>query len=394
MTIVNDTAYTIHEVADIESSKAFLKLPVRLYKNEKKWIRPLDKDIEGVFDPKKNKYFRHGDCKRWILLNRTGECCGRIAAFVDWKQAKKNNPSAGGIGFFECINDQKAAFMLFDKALEWLSSLKLQAADGPVNFGERHQWWGLLVEGFFEPNYSMPYNFSYYRSFFENYGFQLYFKQYTFHRSLKKELDPLTLEKANKVMKNPGYSFGHIDFKNFNKHVEDFRTVYNKGWAKHAGVNPISERQAKLYMDSMKKILDKRLLWFAYYKDQAVGFFLMIPELNQIFKHLNGSYNLFSKLKILYIRKFKSLTKALGLLFGVVPEHQGKGLESAIITAFSEIAYRKDFEYTDLEMNWIGDFNPRMIHVVEQIGATVKKVHHTYRYILDPEVDFKRADIL
>jgi len=43
----------IVEVNDRPTRKAFLKFPVALYKNTP-WIRPLDKDIEGVFDPKVN----------------------------------------------------------------------------------------------------------------------------------------------------------------------------------------------------------------------------------------------------------------------------------------------------------------------------------------------------
>ena len=33
----------IIEVSDSHSRREFLKLPIRLYKNEKNWIRPLDK---------------------------------------------------------------------------------------------------------------------------------------------------------------------------------------------------------------------------------------------------------------------------------------------------------------------------------------------------------------
>lgn len=45
--------------------------------------------------------------------------------------------------------------------------------DGPINFGDRDSWWGLLVKGFeFTPLYCNPYNFEYYVRLFENYGFK------------------------------------------------------------------------------------------------------------------------------------------------------------------------------------------------------------------------------
>ena len=99
--------YRIIEVRDKKSRKEFLFLPVRLYKHEKNWIRPLDQDIEMVFDPNKNKFFRNGECIRWILQNAKSETIGRIAAFYTDKLIKDKDQPTGGIGFFECLDDRK-----------------------------------------------------------------------------------------------------------------------------------------------------------------------------------------------------------------------------------------------------------------------------------------------
>src|SRR5690242_3986537 len=106
---------TIKEVINSDDQREFLHLPLRLYEDSSQWIRPLDKDIEAVFDPEKNKSFRTGECVRWIL-KKEGETIGRVAAFYDTKLVNKGNDQpTGGIGFFECINDQRAAFLLFDQ---------------------------------------------------------------------------------------------------------------------------------------------------------------------------------------------------------------------------------------------------------------------------------------
>ena len=57
----------MQEVVSREDVKAFLELPKEIYKNDPNWIRPLDKDVEEVFDPTKNKLFKQGTCKRWLL---------------------------------------------------------------------------------------------------------------------------------------------------------------------------------------------------------------------------------------------------------------------------------------------------------------------------------------
>ncbi|MDN5201728.1 hypothetical protein QQ008_10155 [Fulvivirgaceae bacterium BMA10] len=386
----------IIEVRGQDTAREFLMLPVHLYKHEEKWIRPLDKDIEAVFDKKKNKFFRNGECTRWILKNREDKTIGRVAAFYDKKtMTKDNDQPTGGMGFFECVDDQNAAFLLFETCKNWLTDKGLEAMDGPINFGNRDKWWGLLVEGFDEePNYCCNYNFSYYKNFFEGYGFKTYFEQYTYARKTRDPFAPRIAEKAEKIMKTPEYSFEHMQLKRADKYTEDFRTVYNKAWANHSGVPKLSPQQAKNAVKSMKPIMDEKIVWFGYYNNEPVAFFLLLPEVNQIFKHINGKLDAIGKVKFLWHKWRRSCNKMIGLVFGIVPEHQGKGLEGALIMATAKMVQDDYHRYENLEMNWIGDFNPKMIRVVEQVGGHVSKTHITYRKLFDESKPFKRAPIM
>jgi hypothetical protein len=144
----------------------------------------------------------------------------------------------------------------------------------------------------------------------------------------------------------------------------------------------------------MKPIMDLRLLYFGFYKSEPVSFFLSLPEINQIFRFVNGKLDLIGKLKFLWHTFRKTNRKAFGILFGVVPAHQGKGLDGAMILASRKVLQDEYKRYDEYEMNWIGDFNPRMINVVEQVGARVSKRHATYRKLFDETKPFKRAPIL
>lgn len=387
--------YNLVEVNDKKTREEFLMLPVRLYENEENYIRPLNEDVEKVFDPKINKSFRSGECIRWLLMGKDGETVGRVAAFYDRKIAKNHEQPTGGMGFFECINDREAAFMLFDVCRDWLVGKGMEAMDGPVNFGDRDRWWGLLVDGFFEPNYCMPWNFSYYKELFEAYGFMNYFNQYTFRRNIGIDrIHPVIMEKAERVYRNPDYSFRHIDKRNLEKAAEDFRTVYNQAWTSYSGVKEITKIHAMSLLKSFKPIMDERLIWFAYHKDEPIGFYIMIPEVNQIIKHLDGKMDLLGKIKFLYHKWKKTCNKAYGVIFGVVPRFQGKGIEGGMIMAFAEIGTKPGFQYRDLELNWIGDFNPAMIKLANQLAFSIRKTHVTYRYLFDREKVFTRAKSL
>ena len=48
----------LKEVINETDARLFLEVPLDIYKDDPEWIRPLDKDINEVFDPKKNKFFK------------------------------------------------------------------------------------------------------------------------------------------------------------------------------------------------------------------------------------------------------------------------------------------------------------------------------------------------
>jgi hypothetical protein len=386
----------IREVLSPKDIHEFLMLPVRLYASTPQWIRPLDTDITSVFDREKNKAFRHGECIRWLLEGDAGEIIGRVAAFVVEKNVHKGNEQpTGGMGFFECIENQEAAFKLMDQCKGWLESKGMEAMDGPINFGSRDRWWGLLVEGFqYEPNYQCNYNFPYYQRFFEAFGFQLYFNQLTYSRKVMEPLSERLYEKATLVGRDPNYSFRHITKADLPKLPEYLRLVYNQAWANRAENPELSQAQAVLLVKQMKPILDERLLWFGFYKEQPVAFFISLPEINQVFKHVNGKLNWIGKIIFLWHKLNNTNKKAFGILFGVVPEHQGAGVDGALIMESRKLWQSNQMPYKDFEMNWIGDFNPKMIQVVEQVGGYVSKKHITYRKLFDESKPFKRHPFL
>jgi hypothetical protein len=386
----------ITEVVSESDKKEFVQLPIRLYKHTPNWIRPIDAEIEGVFDPRKNKTFQQGECTRWLLKDEQGIVIGRVAAFVNQKTVNKGNDQpTGGIGFFECIESQEAAFMLFDQCKSWLQQRGMEAMDGPINFGNRDRWWGLLIDGFDrEPNYQCNYNFPYYQKYFEAYGFQVYFYQLTFGRPIQGAIDERLLEKSKLVEKDPNYRFDYVRKSDWGKLPDLIKQVYNRAWAKRGEIPELTETQARHLVKQMKPLMDEKLLWFGYYKEEPIAFFLSLPEVNQIFKHVNGKLDLIGKLNFVWHKFTKSTRKAYGILFGIVPEHQGKGVDGAIIESFRKFAHGGGINYVDYELNWIGDFNPKMIRVVEQINAKVVKKHATMRKLFDETKPFKRMPIV
>jgi hypothetical protein len=382
------------EVTTPQLANDFLQVNVQINKNNPNYIRPLDKDINDVFDKEKNKAFRFGTVVRWILKNENGELIGRIAAFTNKKYKTKGDEGpVGGIGFFDCIDNQDAADMLFNVAKHWLLQQGMEAMDGPINFGERDRWWGLVVHGFQSPLYCMNYNPPYYQQLFETYGFQLFFNQTCFGKDPKLKLSDKILERHAIYEKDPAFTVRNLKKDQLEKYAGDFATVYNAAWAGHGGLKEMKKEQVVQMFKKMKPIMDERIIWFAYENEKPIALFVNLPDLNQWFKHLDGKFDLWSKLKFLWIKKTKPCTKFTGLVFGVVPEYQGKGIDAFMVgEAYKTVIL---MEYNEYEMQWIGDFNPKMINVALGLG----NVHEsrrliTYRYLFDRTKEFKRHPIL
>jgi hypothetical protein len=383
----------IIKVTDRKTKKKFLDTARVIYKDDKAWVCPLDKEIEAIFDPKKNPYFKHGEVERWILVDENNKLTGRVAAFIDKNLAWSYDQPTGGMGFFECINDKQSAFLLFDTAREWLESKGMEAMDGPVNFGETDKYWGLLVGGFTQPSFEVPYNHPYYKDLFESYGFKTFYKMEGFHLDISKPLSDRFRKIAEWVSNKPGYQFRHFTWKEQEKFTRDFAEVFNEAWASFKKqFEPLEAEYINTVLRKSKAIIDEEFIWIAYFNEKPIAIYLMFPDLNQILKHLHGKLDLFSLIKFLYLKKRKTMTRAKGLLMGVIPKYQGLGIESAFILNIMKVIEKKP-HYHEVEFSWVADFNPKMRKIFISVGSKPVKNYITFRYLFDRNKEFSRYPI-
>jgi len=383
----------IIEVSSKKHRKEFLDLAGFIYKNDSNYARPLDGEIEGIFDPKENSFYKHGEAIRWILQNKEGKTIGRIAAFINSNKAFSFDQPTGGCGFFECVNDKKAAYLLFDTAKTWLQERGMEAMDGPINFGENDNHWGLLVDGFIPQGYGMPYHQKYYKEFFESYGFKVFFEQYSYHLDRTKPFPERFWKIAEWIAKKPGFTFEHFSYDNQEKYIQDIISVYNEAWKFHDNFSPIDPDDIRKIAREGKGVIEEDFIWFAYHEGKPVAFFVAMPDINQILTKMNGKFNLWNKLKFLYHLKRKTITRGRITIMGVVPKYQRFGVESGIFWHMDRKMKLKP-QYTEMELSWVGDFNPKMISIYESVGGVRMKTHHTYRYLFDRNKAFKRTPII
>ena len=366
-----------------KEEKAFLDFPRKLYRNDPNYVVQFDKEIRSEFDRKINPYFKHGDAVRWIAVDEQGETVGRIAAFYDTDKDEADYVRSGGCGYFESINDQQVAFLLFDAAKQWLLQNGYEAMTGPINFGENDTNWGCLVQGFMPQGLGMTYNLPYYKELFKGYGFRLYYRQLAFHLDIQKPFPERFWKIAEWINKRQGFTYKHYDPKQTARFAEDLVYIYNLAWSKlRKDFTPLDPASLYDELRKVKMILDPEMVWFAYHDDEPIAFFLFLPDANQIFRHLNGKLHLINKIRFLYYKRKKTITRVRGTVAGVIPKFQNSGVESGIFYKLRKVMDGKP-QYKEFELSWVGDFNPKMIALYQNTGAVHAKTHHTYRYLFD-----------
>jgi hypothetical protein len=374
----------------------FIEVTVKMNGGNPDYIRPLDQDVRAVFDPAKNKYLKAGQIQRWLLRDDAGQLIGRIAAFVNPRYKNKGDKGKfGGIGFFDCVDQQEAANLLFDTAKNWLAERGMVGMDGPINMGDRDRFWGLLTEGFHPAPYGLNYNPPYYQKLFEQYGFQVFYNQICWKMEVASgsQLSKKFYEAHARFSSDPAFSADYLRKKNIRKYAEDFATVYNKAWAGHQGNKEMTVDMVMKTFDTIKPIMDERLVWFSYHNGKPITMWLNLPDINQIFRHFHGKFHLWNKLRFLYLKKYSKVDKMMGVAYGVVPEFQGSGVDYYMIVEAEKII-KKQTPYKQLELQWQGDFNPKMLNISKNLGAKKSRNLITYRYLFDRDATFQTHPVL
>ena len=311
-------AFTTHLVQTEADVEDFRQLPFKIYQNDPYWIPYVRQEVEQVFDPEKNPFFAHGEVARWLLKDSENNAVGRVAAFINQRNAYTFQQPTGGMGFFECIDDKAAAFALFDQCKAWLTKRGMEAMDGPINFGERDKFWGLIIENFqLSPYSNQGYNPKYYVRLFEDYGFQIYFEQLIFDRSFHDPLPPIYQRRVERLHRQGEVEIRHYDKAKAREYAHCFMEIYNDAFQVLDNFKPITQDQVFTTLKRIKPIIDSDVLMFVFYQGKPAAFMIALPNVNEIYQRVGDNMNWWGKLKFLYYKTVSPPKTVFGVTFGV-----------------------------------------------------------------------------
>ncbi len=383
-------SFKIQVVNNQKRERAFMNASRSLYAGDNAWVCPLDEDIKNIFDERRNPLFENGEARKWILVSpSSGQPIGRIAAFYNTVKANRHKIPTGGVGFFECIDDQRAANLLFDAAKAWLIDKGLKAMEGPVNFGENDRFWGLQIDGFIQPAYGMPYNKTYYQHLFEDYGFICQYEQISRILDISNPLPERFTRIAEWVANKPQVEIAFGSRKEPEVFAQVMQEVYNDAWKQTEFFTPITDEQVNEMVKTFRHVIIDPLIPYAKINGESAAFIVALPDLNQIFKPFNGKFSLWRKLQFLlrsrnqfqwYLNK-GILNRGRVIVMGVKEKFRKYGMESAMM--IPAIIKAREMGFKEMELSWVGDFNVEMNRLHEATGSTQARKHITYLYEFD-----------
>ena len=328
----------LKEVASATDWNAFHEVAHYIYARDPHWIAPLRSDIENIFNPAKNKAFADGgQAKIWVLYNDQGKGIGRIAAFIDAKRNAQRQRKEGGIGFFECVNDEAAAHLLFNEAEAFLQRAGINLISAPVNFGERDKFWGLLIKGWFPPLYHENYHPPYYQAILEKRGYLPQEQVFTFGGKVADIAYQRLAEIASRIRERYGIQSRSIRINDLRGEGEYIAQVYNEAFASMPHFKPLEGEQLYKMLKQLKPVMDPNLTCIAFCGDQPVGFCALMPEINLSLKFANGKLKWWKMPRFFYNLKTGKPKLVKGVAFGIHPEYQRKGVFSEMVNFLANV---------------------------------------------------------
>lgn len=385
-------AFTVRKVETEADFKVLFEFPWMIYKDDPNWVPPLLSIRRNLLDKHKNPAWEYlqGD---YFIAWHGAQPVGTIAAFINPRHNQTWEEQIGWFGCFECINDQNVANALLQTAADWIRAAgSYTAMRGPATFTCNDEQWGLLIENFSRPVLLMPYNPTYYPTLLDNATVKLSkVMDLESYKSDAREF--LTVNRApldryrrvaNRAIERYEITTRKPDPKRLKEELALLRMIYEKAWEKNWGNVPPTDHEMDHLFTDLKDYFDPELAIFVYVKDQIAGFLFALPDMNEVLWRAHarpGEPELLTLLKALWHWKIRpKMTRQRTLLFGVIPEFRGKGVDVVCFVKYFDQTITS--AYPLLDAGWILETNQPMRSLLSQTNAQVYKKYRIYQAAL------------
>lgn len=373
---------TVLPVASSAELDRFIRLPMRLNATDPNYIAPLLMERREALTPKTNPFFAHAEVQLWLAV-RGGRDVGRISAQIDQLAPGDGGSPVGHFGLISAEDDPAVFAALLATAEAWLRERGCERAQGPFNLSINEEV-GLLVDGFgTPPMVMMGHDPAYAAARVEALGYRGVKDVHAYISPLTQDLPPKV---RRMVDRGPpaGVRLRMLDMKRYDDDVGALTQILNDAWSENWGFTPTTEAETAQLAKALKMVVDPRLAWFAEIDGEIAGFIVILPNVNEAIRDLNGKLAPFGWAKLLWRLKVSRVKTARVPLMGVRRRFQGERRGQLLPFLLIDAARReaRKLGYETVEMSWILEDNWPMRRILEAVDSRIYKTYRIYEKTL------------
>ncbi|MGD2156395.1 MAG: GNAT family N-acetyltransferase [Anaerolineales bacterium] len=362
------------DLANQKDVDRFVDFPFKLYQDCPQWVPPLISDARKALNPEKHSFYQHSEAA-FFLAESEGQTLGRITAMDNRLFNEYRGASTAFFGFFEVIEDQKAAELLFNAVFDWARGRALNRVIGPRGL-IGIEGGGILVEGFeHRPAMNIPYNYAYYDDFIQAQGFEKDTDHLSGYLSGNHQLPERLHKIAEKVKQRRGFWIKNFKTKDeMREWIPRVAAVHRQAFSQSHTFYPPTEAEMESISNTIITIADPPLIKLVMKGEQVIGFIFSYHDISAGLQRARGRLWPFGWIHLLIEKRRTKWANVNGV--GLLPEYQGLGANSVLYTELEKSIRPYGFEHVDVVQ--IDEKNFKSFSDMESIGVQWYKRHRAY----------------
>jgi hypothetical protein len=166
----------------------------------------------------------------------------------------------------------------------------------------------------------------------------------------------------------------------FLEELQIIRDIFNDAWSQNWGFVPFTKKEFEHLGKDLKMLADEELVKIAEVDGEPAAFMILLPNINEVIRDLNGRLLPFGWLKILWRLKVKYPQSARIPLMGVRGRYHnslmGAALAFGMFADVQQPALKRGLK--EVELSWILEDNTGMRNIIESLGGRVYKTYRIY----------------
>ena len=257
-----------------------------------------------------------------------------------------------------------------DRATAWAQKHALVRLLGTYNL-DREESAGILIEGRDRPPaVYCGHNPPYYSEFLEEYGFTKFDEDglaYAIDLDLNNPEIQHLVKLAEQIrQRKQNIKIRGANLKDIDGEIDRIVDLQNRGLAHFPNFTPYTRASIEAMVLPMLDVVDPELTLFAEVDGQPAGWFPAVPNLNEIFIHLNGLRYPWDYLRLIKYSRYKPRSIAVKSVV-VPPEYWDTGVGVLLFDEMARRAVAKGYTWADLSLT--GEYNQDTWPLAHRMGA-------------------------